>query len=121
MSAEELKEKSRVIDTKSAVLLEEVSARKALALERARMSASEKAAEKLPVWCVMAVTTCVVLFLFATMYVPGENVAVLASLITMVVSSFTGVLRSITDGTNGGKAKENGNGRPKGDDSAKDE
>ena len=121
MSAEELKEKSRVIDTKSAVLLEEVSARKALALERARMSASEKAAEKLPVWCVLAVTTCVVLFLFATMFVPGENVAVLASLITMVVSSFTGVLRRITDGTNGGRAKDNGNGKPKGDSSAKDE
>ena len=107
MSAKELEEKSRVIDTKSAVLLEEVAARKALALQRAKMSASEKAAEKLPVWCVLAVTTCVVLFLFATMVVPGENVAVLASLITMVVSSFTGVLRSITDGTNGGKSKDN--------------
>ena len=111
MSAEELKEKSRVIDTKSAVLLEEVAARKALAEIKANKTASELAAEKLPVWCVAAVTTMVVLFLFACLYIPAENVSVLAGLVTLVVTSFTGILRSITDGT-GQERKQNGNGKP---------
>ena len=113
MSVEDLKEKSRVIDTKSAVMLEEVQARKALAEIKASKTASELAAEKLPVWCVLAVTTMVVLFLFATLYIPSENVSVLAGLVTLVVTSFTGILRSITDGTHGHKSNGNGNGGSK--------
>lgn len=50
MTASELEEKSRVIDTRSAVLLEEVAAKKELATINAKKSASERAAEKLPVW-----------------------------------------------------------------------
>ena len=112
MTARELEDKSRVIDTKSAVLLEEVAARKALAEIKANKTASELAAEKLPVWCVAAVTTMVVLFLFACLYIPAENVSVLAGLVTLVVTSFTGMLRSITDGT-GLERKHNGNGNGK--------
>ena len=110
MSAEQLKEQSRVIDTRSAVMLEEVAARKALAEIKANKSASELAAEKLPVWCVAAVTTMVVLFLFACLYIPAENVSVLAGFVTLVVTSFTGILRSITDGT--AHQKQNGTGKP---------
>ena len=113
MSAEQLKEQSRVIDTRSAVMLEEVAARKALAEIKANKTASELAAEKLPVWCVAAVTTMVVLFLFACLYIPAENVSVLAGLVTLVVTSFTGILRSITDGT--GHHKQNGKTPPKAD------
>ena len=115
MTAEQMKEKSRVIDTRSAVLLEEVAAKAKLAELKASKTASELAAEKLPVWCVGAVTTMVVLFLFACLYIPAENVSVLAGLVTLVVTSFTGILRSITDGTNGQKhaPKENGNGGDK--------
>lgn len=113
MSVEELKEKSRVIDTRSAVMLEEVAARKALAEIKANKTASELAAEKLPVWCVAAVTTMVVLFLFACLYIPAENVSVLAGLVTLVVTSFTGILRSITDGTGHQKMNGNGGDKPK--------
>ena len=120
MSASELEEKSRVIDTKSAVLLEEVAARKALAEIKANKTASELAAEKLPVWCVAAVTTMVVLFLFACLYIPAENVSVLAGLVTLVVTSFTGILRSITDGT-GAERKQNGNGHNAGNEKPKAE
>ena len=111
MSASELEEKSRVIDTKSAVLLEEVAARKAVAEIKANKTASELAAEKLPVWCGAAVTTMVVLFLFACLYIPAENVSVLAGLATRGVTSFTSLLRSITDGT--GAERNNGNGASK--------
>ena len=114
MTTQEANEKARVIDTRAEVLLQEVAAKAKLAEIKASKTAAELAAEKLPVWCVLAVTTCVVLFLFATMYIPSENVAVLASLITMVVASFTGILRSITDGTNGAKSKPDGNGETNG-------
>ena len=103
MSAEQLKEQSRVIDTRSAVLLEEVAARKELAAINAKKSASERAAEKLPIWCVIAVTTMFVLFLLATLYTMPENVSVLAGLVTLIVTSFTGILRSITDGSHEAK------------------
>ena len=106
MSAEQLKEQSRVIDTRSAVLLEEVAARKDLAAINAKKSASERAAEKLPVWCVVSVTVMFVLFLLATLYSRPENVSVLAGLVTLIITSFTGILRSITDGTHEAK---NGN------------
>mgnify|MGYP003109263339 CR=1 FL=1 len=115
MSVEELQERSRVVDTKSAVMLEEVQARKALAEIKANKTASELAAEKLPVWCVAAVTTMVVLFLFACLYIPAENVSVLAGLVTLVVTSFTGILRSITDGTGHQKMNGNGHATPKKD------
>ena len=107
MTASELEEKSRVIDTRSAVLLEEVAAKKELATINAKKSASERAAEKLPVWCVIAVTVMFVLFLLATLYTRPENVSVLAGLVTLIVTSFTGILRSITDGTH---EMKNGNG-----------
>ena len=45
----------------------------------------------------------VVLFLIACLYIPSENVSVLAGLVTLVVTSFTGILRSIVDGTQGPK------------------
>ena len=109
MSAEQLKEQSRVIDTRSAVLLEEVAAKKALAEINAKKSASELAAEKLPVWCVVAVTVMFILFLISTIYTRPENVSVLAGLVTLIVSSFTGILRSITDGT---REMKNGNSKP---------
>ena len=110
MSAEQLKEQSRVIDTRSAVLLEEVAARKELATINARKSASERAAEKLPVWCIVAVTTMFILFLLATLYSKPENVSVLAGLVTLIITSFSGILRSIVDGTHESK---NGNSHDK--------
>ena len=55
----------------------------------------------------------VVLFLFACLYIPAENVSVLAGLVTLVVTSFTGILRSITDGTGMERKNGNGNGQEK--------
>lgn len=108
MTTQEVKEKARVIDTRAEVLLQEVAAKAKLAELKANKSASELAAERLPVWCVVAVTTMVILFLFACLYIPSENVSVLAGLVTLVVTSFTGILRSITDGTS--QKVQNGNG-----------
>ena len=111
MTTQEVTEKARVIDTRAEVLLQEVAAKAKLAEIKASKTAAELAAEKLPVWCVLAVTVMVVLFLLACMYLPSENVSVLAGLVTLVVTSFTGILRSITDGTH--VAKANGHDKPK--------
>ena len=114
MTTQEANEKARVIDTRAEVLLQEVAAKAKLAEIKASKTAAELAAEKLPVWCVLAVTVMVVLFLLACMYLPSENVSVLAGLVTLVVTSFTGILRSITDGTHEAKnGKGNGPSKPK--------
>ena len=114
MSETEQRQRAQVIDTRAEVLLREVEARAKLAEIKAGQSASELAAEKLPVWCVAAVTTMVVLFLFACLYIPAENGSVLAGLVTLVVTSFTGILRSITDGTHEAKnGKGNEPSKPK--------
>ena len=113
MTAQEATEKARVIDTRAEVLLQEVAARSKLAEIKASKSAADLAAEKLPVWCVLAVIVCVVLFVISCMYLPSENVSVICGLITLVVTSFTGILKSITDGTNGAAANSNGHDKPK--------
>ena len=103
MAESEKRQRANVIDTQAEVMLREVDARASLAELKAKKSAQDLAAEKLPIWCVAAVTTMVVLFLIACLYIPSENVSVLAGLVTLVVTSFTGILRSIVDGTQGPK------------------
>ena len=100
MSDSEKRERASVIDTRAEVLLREVEAKAKLAEIKATQSASELAALHLSTWAGAYMTLMVCLFLFATLYLPGESLGIVCGLITLVVTSLASILKSIVDGRN---------------------
>jgi|TARA_A100000172_G_scaffold6178_1_gene3544 uncharacterized membrane protein len=107
-------EESRIVDTRAAVLLKEVEARSRMMELQASKSASDLAAEHLSVWAGLYMTLMVCLFLFSCLFLEPEVTASLCGLITLVVTSLAGIMRSIVgdpaqrdkekNGDNGGGA-----------------
>ncbi len=99
MSDSERTRRANVIDTQAEVMLREVEARAKLAEIKANQSASELASLHLSTWAGAYMTLMVVIFLGACLYLPAENVSVVAGLITLVVTSLSSILKGIVDGT----------------------
>ena len=109
MSDAETTRRANVIDTQAEVMLREVEAKARLAEIKAQQSASELAALHLSTWAGAYMTLMVCLFLFATLYLPGDSLGVVCGLITLVVTSLASILKSIVDGSRDAKREDNGN------------
>lgn len=115
MPEKEQRQRAQVIDTRAEVLLREVEARAKMAEIQASKSASDLAAEHLSVWAGAYLMICVVCFLAACLFLPESTISVVAGLITLIVTSLTGILKSVVGdpGSKSSDSKDEANGGPK--------
>ena len=64
---------------------------------KAEESAKEKAGKHLAVFGAFYLCLMVLAFLLSVQYINGENLAIVATLITLVVTSISGILKGISD------------------------
>ena len=93
---------SQVIALKRAELKSELSLRKVELKEKidtikARETAKERAGKHLAVFGAAYLCILVLAFLVSVQYIDGENLAIVATLITLVVTSLSGILKGISD------------------------
>ena len=69
-------------------------------------SAKEAASKHLAKFAGLYLTFMVMAFIFSIKFIPSESIAVVAGLITLVVSNLSMILKGIVE--NGGKSKEDG-------------
>ena len=108
MSETEQRQRAQVIDTRAEVLLREVEARAKLAEIKAGQSASELAAIHLSQFA--GLYLFVLAFVGSCLFIPADSIAVVAGLITLVVTSLSSILKSIVEGS---AEAINGNGKHK--------
>ena len=116
MSESEQRQRAQVIDTRAEVLLREVEAKAKLAEIKAQQSASELAAIHLSQFAGLYLLILVLAFVGSCLFIPADSIAVVAGLITLVVTSLSSILKSIVDGSSD-MVNGNGNGKKKGNDS----
>ena len=108
MTDSEKTRRANVTDTQAEVMLREVEARARIAEIQATQPASERAALHLSTFAGMYMTLMVCIFLFATLYLPAESLGTVCGLITLVVTSLAAILKSIVDGKEDHKRKDDG-------------
>lgn len=99
MTESDQRTRAQVIDTRAEVLLREVEARAKLAELKAGQSASELAAIHLSQFAGLYLLILVLAFIGSCLFIPGDSIAVVAGLITLVVTSLSSILKSIVDGS----------------------
>ena len=99
MSESETRQRAQVIDTRAEVLLREVEAKAKLAEIKAQQSASELAAIHLSQFAGLYLLILVLAFVGSCLFIPADSIAVVACLITLVVTSLSSILKSIVDGS----------------------
>ena len=106
MTDTEKTRRANVIDTQAEVMLREVEARARLAELEAQQSASERASLHLSTWAGFYMTLMVLVFLGACLYLPAESLGTITGLITLVVTSLAAILKSIVDGKEDTKRRD---------------
>lgn len=99
MTESEQRTRAQVIDTRAEVLLREVEAKAKLAEIKASQSASELAAIHLSQFAGLYLLILVLAFVGSCLFIPADSIAVVAGLITLVVTSLSSILKSIVDGS----------------------
>ena len=99
MPESEQRQRAQVIDTRAEVLLREVEAKAKLAEIKASQSASELASIHLSQFAGLYLLILVLAFVGSCLFIPADSIAVVAGLITLVVTSLSSILKSIVDGS----------------------
>ena len=99
MSESDTRQRAQVIDTRAEVLLREVEAKATLAKMKASQSASELAAIHLSQFAGLYLLILVLAFIGSCLFIPADSIAVVAGLITLVVTSLSSILKSIVEGS----------------------
>lgn len=99
MSESDQRQRAQVIDTRAEVLLREVEAKAKLAEIKASQSASELASIHLSQFAGLYLLILVLAFVGSCLFIPADSIAVVAGLITLVVTSLSSILKTIVDGS----------------------
>ncbi len=114
MTESEQRTRAQVIDTRAEVLLREVEAKAKLAEIKASQSASELAAIHLSQFAGLYLLILVLAFVGSCLFIPADSIAVVAGLITLVVTSLSSILKSIVEGSAEALNGNGKNNKPKG-------
>jgi len=87
----------RMAEIKGELLLRKAELKGQLALTKATESGKEKASKHLAVFGAAYLCMCVVFFLATVTYMEAESIAISATLITLVVTQLSAILKTVVD------------------------